>query len=98
MTNLMFNTLIDLDPDPDGTAPLLSEFIDQLAGAPIEDAQSDETGMVLETITVSLPVECRVEIENGKPAIRMMTPQRTETSIQSVLHRLKVKVERDADF
>lgn len=96
MTNLMFNTLID--PDPDGTAPLLSEFIDQLAGTPIADSQSDETGMVVEAITVTLPVECHVEIENGKPVVRMMTPERTETSIQPVLHRFKVKVERDADF
>jgi hypothetical protein len=95
MMNPIFNN--QPDPDPLGQAPLLSDFIQEMAGAPLENSEYEETGMVVETLTIALPVECLVETENGRPAIRVMTPLRTETSIQPVLHGLIIKVVLDAD-
>lgn len=97
MTNLMFNNLRNPDVD-DGRTPYLSDFIGEVAGAPLEDTAYGENGVVVETMTISLPVECQVEEEEEFPSIRVMAPQRTETTIRPVLHRLTIRVDLDADL
>ncbi len=96
MTNPMSGNLAD--PDGDGTDPRLSDFIEEAAGALLEETEYGENGMTVETMTISLPVECRVEMEEGRPSIRIMAPRRTETTVKPVLHRLTIRVDRDADL
>ena len=52
--------------------------------------ESPESGLVLDTVAVTLPIELELDVEGGRVrGLRASPPtQRTETTVLPVLHRL----------
>ena len=54
--------------------------------------ESPESGLELDTVAVALPVELELEVEGGRVRSVLASPptQRTETSIRTALHGLRL--------